>query len=688
MLVSAFLVSALSQFQEIELSREMAPIVSSVRIKHGIYTLEDLTGQGALKIGGDNIDVDFQGSTIQSPGYLGGRLDTFNGLGLAIEGRKHVTIRNVHIHGFQYNARALRCSSIHFQNCELGGSRSQRIIDTDLVNPIRLDVQNIESWRTYGAGLLLEKCSNCLVSGVRANQSQNGLLIVHSNRNKVFGCDFSYNSGWGIALYGSSSNLICWNDADFVNRPLLTGWGGDSAGCVLTAASSRNSISNNSLTHCGVGFLLKPTLGGFDSGGTYRVVGSCDQNMIAYNDGSWSATSAFESTFSSQNVFCNNAASFSDYGMLLSYSNRNLVQGNTIGGNRIDGIAHAQGVANSYVNNFISDNWGAAIHLWSGTEDRFRQCPSTANEVIQNRIERVKVPFDFTNSSKLYVSGNSVPPGAVPAGMQSPSTDFPVKPYELERASEIASLKPQKFRLYRDADLPTGRHWFAASTYGMRDFRKAQVPWLIKNSNLIRIWAPRDVASFQLDLPNWMVMSRPGNGRELIVSPKPNLQSVGSFRSFSISARNGAGPSIKLNGQLLDLKWRIKWLQSDSTKMFDSEGWKALFEAPIPRQETTTILPGSWGGDIAEKRLLKDRYLIQAFTDIELVPATYRFDAISDDVVQVFVDGRLVINSSTHHEPSRDSSLMVLSEGIHHIELRYIKQVGGSPISFSVSKQD
>src|SRR5271165_763682 len=162
-----FLVALLisGQVDEIVLGPSTGPIVSSVKVKPGVYTLADMTGSGAIKVGADNITVDFQGATLQSPDTKMGRLETFNGVGLSIQDHKNVTIKNAHIHGFQYNIKVLRSSGIRLENCELSLSRSQRIRTGDSVNEIWLDLRGLDSWRGYGAAAWIEKSSKCTVTG-------------------------------------------------------------------------------------------------------------------------------------------------------------------------------------------------------------------------------------------------------------------------------------------------------------------------------------------------------------------------------------------------------------------------------------------------------------------------------------------------------------------------------------------
>ncbi len=549
-----FLVALLtsSQGDAISLSPSTGPITSSVRIEPGTYTLADMTGSGALKIGADGITIDFQGATLQSPDTKMGRLETFNGVGLLIQNHKNVTIKNAHIHGFQYNVKVLRSSGIRLENCELSKSRAQRIRTGDAVNEIWLDLRSLDSWRGYGAAAWIEKSSKFTVSGVTANQSQNGLMLVNSHECTVVGCDFSFNSGWGIALLGSSQNTVCWNYSDFVNRPWSGGWGGDSAGMVLTSGSNENVVAFNSLTHGGDGFFLATKDGGFDDHGKLHEDGTCNHNQIAFNDGSWSTANAFESTFSIGNVFFHNYCDDSNYGFWLGFSKANLLQGNQIKRSHVDGIAHEQGSHNAFVNNDIEDTAESAIHLWSGTEERFSQSPSRFNKLVGNHIVNAKQGLDLKNSTDLLAVGNAFRNAPTPEGYAQTKVDDLQLPgsYRFGPLDEIRAMRPPGFAMYRDSALPKGWPWLAATAYGMRDYRTMPMPWTMKDTRTILLLLPPKGVSWHLDLPDWMQTAPTKDPREILVTAKPNSGTPGESRPFKFQATVGPSTPQSISGTL------------------------------------------------------------------------------------------------------------------------------------------
>ena len=695
--------AALAFGGDILLTPGMEPITASVKVRSRTYTLADGNGKGAIQIGADGVTIDFQGATLQSPDEPGGRKENFNGVGLMIADHRNVTIRNAHIHGFHVNVEVLRSSGIKLENCEVSDSRSQRMMIGDSPTNVWLDLRGLDSWRSYGAGAWIEKCSKCVVEAVKANQSQNGLILVNANDNKIVGCDFSYNSGWGIALCGSSDNLISWNHADFCNRPWAGGWGGDSSGVVLTSGSNRNVWANNSFTHGGDGFFLATKNGGWDDKGKLHEEGTCDENLVAYNDGSWSTANAFESTFSVKNVFYRNFADESNYGFWLGYSNQNIVQGNEIIGSHVDAIAHEQGSKNLYLDNDIENTGGTAIHLWSGREVRFDQSPSEGNVISGNKIVKAGRAYDLTNSTGYTAEGNVVREAPIPAGFHPLSAGGGRNRALLTPGTlaEVRKLKPAGFTMYRDTDLPKGWQWLAPSAYGMRDYRKMPVPWMMKDDRTVRLYIPsgEDMrgarrtrrpeadatrkADVALDLPPWMVESKAENPGEMYLTAKPSKEPYGQYRDFRFKAT--VGKQVQwIAGHLLDLMWHVrwfKWFRNDHDAYTDSAGWASLFAGPALREEDLPALPQIPGYAAPEPGLPGDHFALDATSKIKLAAGRYRFDTISDDGIQVLVDGKLVVNNWTHHGGTADTGEIELAAGVHEIEIHYCQEDGGAALS-------
>jgi hypothetical protein len=187
------------------------------------------------------------------------------------------------------------------------------------------------------------------------------------NGSRVYDNDCSFLSGWGLALWRSSGNLISRNAFDFCVRGHSEGVynrGQDSAGILFFEQCSSNVVIENSATHGGdgfFGFAGLEALGLPDTkapGLDYRKVG-CNDNVFLRNDFSYSPAHGVEMTFSfgnviAQNRFVDNAIT----GVWGGFSQDTLIVDNFFDGN--GGMAYGleRGGVNieHSINNFIVDN--------------------------------------------------------------------------------------------------------------------------------------------------------------------------------------------------------------------------------------------------------------------------------------------------------------------------------------------
>ena len=76
-----------------------------------------------------------------------------------------------------------------------------------------------EQWRTnYGAGLYIARSRDIEVHDVYAREQQNGIVIDRVTHSRIYDNDCSFLSGWGLAMWRSSDNVISRNAFDFCVR--------------------------------------------------------------------------------------------------------------------------------------------------------------------------------------------------------------------------------------------------------------------------------------------------------------------------------------------------------------------------------------------------------------------------------------------------------------------------------------
>ena len=112
--------------------------------------------------------------------------------------------------------------------------------------------------REHGAGVSVRRAKGAVVRRVTSHRTQNGIVLDRVEGSEIYDNDCSFLSGWGIAMWRSSSNTVCRNSLDFCIRGYSHGVynrGQDSAGLLMFEQCSGNVVALNSITHGGDGAL-------------------------------------------------------------------------------------------------------------------------------------------------------------------------------------------------------------------------------------------------------------------------------------------------------------------------------------------------------------------------------------------------------------------------------------------------
>ena len=295
-----------------------------------------------VSIGASGITLDMNGATLVGT--------DFANYGVTCIGFDNVTIANGVIKNYYYGIRIENGSGIQILDHDL----SNNWLDPNSVEPPTpfLDINvgpDLGDTTNLGGGLFMLNASLATISGNTLKNQENGIDLYFVTDSTITGNDASNNTGWGIHLHGSSGNVVSKNVADDCIRPGLN----DSAGFLVVMASHNNQFLNNSFQGGGDGFFLNNHNGC-----------PCNDNLIQGNNGSNAGANAFEATFSSGNLFIDNIADTSNYGFWLGYSHTgNVIAGNSIRANNINGIEIEHGQNNIIENNEIIGNGGKGIVL-------------------------------------------------------------------------------------------------------------------------------------------------------------------------------------------------------------------------------------------------------------------------------------------------------------------------------------
>ena len=263
-------------------------IDSDTTLAPGVYYLPN-----GVTINADHITLDGNGALLIGKKY--------QGHGVNINQKTGVTVKNLQVeryyHGIWVNASA----NVRILNNHV--TATHEIAGPDVFLDVWLDRS-----AAYGGGIFLSGVIDSFVLDNDVQHQQNGVMLYGCNNIEAARNNASYNSGYGILLYESSSNKIDANIADFCCRIYHYNAdgekyhnGADAAALVIMCSSSGNTITRNRLRSGGDGVFL----GGFHKD---NVKVPCNDNVFEHNDGSNSPNIAFEATFSQRNIFRDNRA--------------------------------------------------------------------------------------------------------------------------------------------------------------------------------------------------------------------------------------------------------------------------------------------------------------------------------------------------------------------------------------------
>jgi parallel beta-helix repeat protein len=372
-------------------------------------------GAPALLIEGDDITVELKGLLRGVP--PGTAPDQHAGTGILVTGQR-VTLRGARVAGFKVAIEARGADGLVLEDCDVSDNFRQHLRsgpEKEAVEDWLSPHDNDEGqWiRNYGAGIHVQRSRAVTVRRCRARDVQNGLVLDRVDGSRVYDNDFSFLSGWGVAMWRSSDNVIAHNALDFCVRGYVHGVynrGQDSAGLLVFEQCSRNLIAENSITHGGdgvFGFAGQEALGGRDPMPEgFDVVGAgCNANRFVGNDLSFAAAHGLEMTFSFDNVITGNRFEGNAIcGIWGGYSRRTVVEDNRFERNGDAGyglerggvnIEHGQG--NRIERNAFLENT-CGVHLWWDADAHLAEVPWVVANGFESKDERV-VANTFTRDA-------------------------------------------------------------------------------------------------------------------------------------------------------------------------------------------------------------------------------------------------------------------------------------------------
>src|SRR5882672_6434326 len=395
--------------------------------------LEDAEGLGAIQIGAPNIEIEFVKGSVLRGSPPGMAPDQYKGCGIRLNGHASVTIRGARISGYSCGLWATKADGLTLEGIEASDNRRAHLKSTpaaeDSSDWLFGHDNDQHQWLTnYGAAIYLEQSAGVTVRGSRVWHGQNALCLDRVTESKIYDNDFSFNSGWGIALWRSSRNVITRNAADFCVRGYSHGVynrGQDSAGIFAFEQNNENIFAENSVTHGGDGFFGFAGREALGEIGDHPVEwherrGNSD-NLLVRNDFSYGAAHGIENTFSFGNKYLENRIIGNAIcGIWAGYSRDTLIAGNDFEGNgemgyglERGGVNIDHGGDNIIVRNKFSNN-KCGIHLWGGANPEFEKknwakangYASTGSVVAGNTFSGDSVAFQFRGLGEVTIGPN------------------------------------------------------------------------------------------------------------------------------------------------------------------------------------------------------------------------------------------------------------------------------------------
>lgn len=689
--------------------------------------IEDKNNNGVIQVIAPDIEIEFAEGSILRGSPKDQRPDEYRGYGIRIEGQSNVTIRSARISGFWGGLWATGTKKLTLEAIDASDNRRAYLRSTplsedggDWLFPHNNDGN--EWLSSYGAAIYVEDANGITVRGCTVRNGQNALCIDRVSGSKIYDNDFSFNSGWGIAMWRCDRNVITRNACDFCVRGYshnVYNRGQDSAGILMFEQNNENIIAENSATHsgdCFFGFAGREALGETESHPLewYKRRGN-SRNLLIKNDFSYAPAHGIEMTFSFGNVFYGNRlVENAICGVWGGYSQDTLIARNHFEGNgemayglERGGVNIEHGIANKIIENVFRNN-KCGIHLWWGLEGDFSKKPWAAangteskdNLIAANKFEGDVLAYHFRGSSEVILGQNTFADvkehiqkeDAVVIHTVADSTVPQVKEPEYP---VMGSTRPVGARshLY-------GRHNIIMTEWGPWDHESPLIRMVQDNGDSVEYSLHKMPPTTEVT-----VEGRSVSGKLLL--PK----STGQPATYTVSTTEpGVYPYLirakgsdfkqELHGTLSSALWDVtffKWTE-DVDPRKDVRAWRELAQSnsAVSAKVKRVVFSYGWGGPSEQKLsqsviaagLGGDYFGMIAKARVPLRAGAWEFATLSDDGVRITVDDQVVIDNWTWHGPTHDTGTLELSrDKIIEIRVEHFEIDGYAVLELKVSDQ-
>lgn len=690
--------------------------------------IQDADGNGVIHIGASNIELDFTQGSVLRGSPLDTQPDAYQGFGIHLNGHAHVTIRGARISGFWCGLFAKRADGLVLENLDASDNRRAFLKST----PVAEDGgdwlfghdNDQRQWLTnYAAAVYIEESSGVTVRNSRVWHGQNALCLDRVTGSKIFDNDFSFNSGWGIALWRCTSNIISRNAVDFCVRGYshdVYNRGQDSAGIFAFEQNNGNIFAENSVTHGGdgfFGFAGREAIGdvGEHPVEWYKRRGNTD-NLLVGNDFSYAPAHGIENTFSFGNQYLKNRiVGNAICGVWAGYSRETLIAGNDFAGNGEMGYGLERGGVNidhggdNHIlhNSFVTNKCG--VHLWGGANPEFEKkkwaqangYASTGSVIAGNTFNGDRLAFHFRGPGQATLGPNHL----IKVGQEL--IGDPAYTITRDQALAVAPPKVPKHQVFgRKHPVGArpelrGRQNIIMTEWGPWDHVKPLVR-LAKSAGGSVVYEILKVPATEVrietagDQVRGVLAPVPGKQDESFVTVSAVEPGV---RSYVLSVQAAGKALAELKGTLLLAKWQATFFQwpTNLDPRQDLAGYRKLAEGPTAVSSQLDQLQLRYGmrgpsdlgisDKITAAKFGQHHFGLVARTRLPLTKGAWEFATLSDDGIRVSVDGKPVIENWAWHGPTRDTGQLTLAtDQTVEILVEHFQIDGYAVLEFSVQR--
>ena len=695
--------------------------------------LEDADGNGIVHITAPGVTVDLAGGTLRG---ATDRMapESIRGIGIRISA-PDVTVRNGIVLGFRVGVLADGAPRATVEGLDIGHGFRQRLgsgpWSEDARDWLWPHDNDAGEWaQRYGAAVCLRGAPGSSVRSVRVRNQQNGILLERSDSSRVYDCDASFLSGWGIALWRTSDSVIARNATDFCVRGYSHGRynrGQDSAGILLFEQCSRNVIALNSATHCGDGIFMfagREALGERAGAAQHAGLG-CNDNVIALNDLSDAVAHGVETTFSFRNrVLRNRIDRAAICGVWGGYSRDLTVAGNLM---RVCGfpgagaerggvnVEHGSGIA---IESNSFEGCAVGVRLWTDDDPHLARLPWTAanppaepSRIAGNDFSGDGYGIELRDCGPVEISGNTVAAAMRDAGREESLdgasaarvTRSDAVP-DASRWSEAAVRAavgelPGRMEAVRISDgVPRsareslgGRESILMVEYGPWDF---ETPALFRD--------PESAGPHR-----WRLLG-PVELKRALVRGTANFRTTGSLSeryadvfsedegciaSYELAVAWGDAPHERrvVKDTFFGANWSVQVFPIEGDPIADRDAFERSMRGPRAQSTITDSLRLRFGmGGPSEVRLVgpgfpADRFGLRATATLTVFPGCWTFRCVSDDAVRIMLDGKPLIEDWTRHGPQlREARISVSEPTSMRMQVDFVEIDGAATLDLDV----